>query len=67
MKKSTIKAEKLVNKSKLTEKDIKELSKKINLSASKRFMKSSEGVLADEDSLAEDWLSPEDEEAWKDL
>ncbi|MEK6928629.1 MAG: hypothetical protein AABW65_01580 [Nanoarchaeota archaeon] len=24
-------------------------------------------VLADEDLLAEDWLSPEDEEAWKDL
>lgn len=23
--------------------------------------------LADEDLLAEDWLSPEDEEAWKDL
>lgn len=24
-------------------------------------------VLADEDLLKEDWLSPEDEEAWKDL
>lgn len=24
-------------------------------------------VLADEQLLAEDWLSPEDEEAWKDL
>ncbi len=24
-------------------------------------------VLADEKLLAEDWLSPEDEEAWKDL
>ncbi len=24
-------------------------------------------ILADEDLLAEDWLSPEDEEAWKDL
>ena len=24
-------------------------------------------LLADEELLAEDWLSPEDEEAWKDL
>lgn len=24
-------------------------------------------ILADEDLLAEDWLSPEDEETWKDL